>query len=269
MRMLTGGVFFALAVFLSGGLLAQAIQLPRDDQKLSFDVASIKPSNSRRPSSWSFSGGRQTILGVSARMLILHAFRLEEFQLFGGPSWLESERFDVIGQFTGATPQQFPAMERALLEERFALKTHRETRQGPIYHLVLARNDSRLGPQLRKSPIECAEFMRSGGKVAHSLDPRAMSPCTGFGGGGRWIVRTHTIPRFATFLQGTLQQTVVDQTGLTGEFDIDLEWSTNPADTSKPSIFIAVQEQLGLKLEAARGPIEVVVIDSVEHPTAD
>jgi uncharacterized protein (TIGR03435 family) len=202
----------------------------------------------------------------------MNAFDIQDdYQLVGGPSWMDSELFDVIAQApSNVKPDDFPVMMRALLEERFALKTHRETRQGPIYRLVLARSDGRLGPQLRKSPMTCAEFMGRGGKpLLTTLDPRTMTPCTGGGGNGMLHGRAQDFQDFVRFLQGRLGEKLVDVTGLTGEFDVDLDWSINPADTSKPSIFTAVQEQLGLKLESSRGPIEVVVIDHIEPPTPD
>src|SRR5207244_5367536 len=98
------------------------------------------------------------------------------------------------------------------------------------------------------------EFMRNGRQIINTTDPRAMTPCSERGGRGMLLARAKDFQSFVSFLQGQLSERIVDVTGLTGEFDFDLEWSINPADTSKPSIFTAVQEQLGLKLEAARGP---------------
>jgi uncharacterized protein (TIGR03435 family) len=270
MRMRPGTASFALAVLLGGSLLAQTPQPSPADQKLSFEVASIKP-NKTGPGNWSTgAGGRETIIGRPVRALISQAFGLQDYELIGGPSWMDTDLFDVIAQGSNAAkPDDFLLMMRALLEERFALKSHREVRQGPIYRLVLARSDGKLGPQLRKSPISCAEFMRSGGKPVPSRDPRVMTPCSGFGGNGQEFERARGFSTFVVFLQNQLSQPIEDVTGLTGEFDIDLEWSVSPADTSKPSIFTALQDQLGLKLEAARGPINVVVIDSIQHPTPD
>jgi uncharacterized protein (TIGR03435 family) len=145
----------------------------------------------------------------------------------------------------------------------------------PIYELVLARADGRLGPKLQVSSVDC-EAMRGRGRGGPPPAPPSpterpmcgirFSPAS-LAGGGMPIVQ------FARVLSQSVQRIVVDRTGLTGNYDFDLSWTPDQmargADATGASIFTALQEQLGLKLDAARGPVDVLVIDHVERPTPD
>ena len=214
---------------------------------------------------------RQTIINTTANILIGYAFDLQQYEIIGAPSWVGSDRLDVIVQAEGKpTEADARLMMQSLLEERFALKAHRERRESPIYRMTVARNDGTLGPYLIKSNIDCAELRRRGEKPpAEPPLPWAVAPCGMRAGGGVMVMGARLFSDFVHFLESSVARRIDDQTGLEGPFDIKLEWSRNPDDVDRPSIFTAIQEQLGVKLEPARGPIDVLVIDSISHPTPD
>jgi uncharacterized protein (TIGR03435 family) len=179
---------------------------------------------------------------------------------------------------------------------------HHETRELPLYVLALARNDGRLGPQIKPSAVDCAAMRgaRAGGP-GPGPEGRGGNTAVGFGPSGpgdRPACGTRmmpgnvsagsiTIPTLASILSTSTNRTIVDKTGLTGSYDLDLRWTPDqmpqgfggapppgapglpPIDPNGPSIFTAVQEQLGLKLESQKGPVDVLVIDKVEPPTPD
>ena len=166
-------------------------------------------------------------------------------------------------------------MLRSLLEDRFRLSAHRETRDLPIYALVLARADGRLGPQLRQTTSDyCARLLAAAGKAGDTPVPPGGPVCGMRPGGTGNEITAGAMPmnEFARFLNVNVGRTVVDRTGLTGVWDFDLKWSAPNAptpDPDRPSIFTALQEQLGLRLDAATGPVEVLVIDRVERLIPD
>jgi uncharacterized protein (TIGR03435 family) len=187
-------------------------------------------------------------------------------------------------------------MLRALLADRLKLKVHTESREMPIYALVLARSDGNLGPQLKKAAIDCGAIGAARGRgpapapgapdargPANALPPDVMR-CGMRIGPGNVMAGGVVLPQFANTLAILVGRIVVDRSGLTGNFDIDLQFTPEqmpafgpagpppgapPVDPNGPSIFTAIQEQLGLKLEATKGPVDVLVIDHVEHPTED
>ena len=262
-----------------------------------FEVASVRqnPSNDRR----SFSaqpGGRLVVRNFALKDLIAAAYEMADIQaliperILGGPDWIESERYDIEAkaatefQFRpGAPPQDMFLMLRSLLEDRFTLMTHRETREMPIFELVVARKDRTLGPGLHKSSVDC-DALFAGGPAAGPPAPRAPNeppPCRVMGGPARTIAAGVTMQQLAANLSNHLQRFVVDKTGLTERFDVNLAWTPErlpagspppgspPVDPNGASLVSALQEQLGLKVQAARGPVDVLVIDSVQHPTPD
>jgi len=253
-----------LAAAITGCLTVSLLgQAGAPEKNPSFEVASIKPNKDPRGGSWSSSGGRQTIIGTTATVLIMNAFNVHDYQIVGAPSWSGSEHLDVIVQVEGKpTEEESRLMMQSLLEERFALKAHRETREGPIYRLVLAKNDGTLGPQLVKSNSEC------GAKPPASLS-WAINACLMRMAPGEMIMGARTFSDLIGTLESMVDRRIIDETGLGGRFDVKLEYSRGQKDVERPSIFTAIQEQLGLKLEPARGPINVVVIDSISRPTPD
>ena len=172
--------------------------------------------------------------------------------------------------------KQLPALLRPLLEDRFKLKAHVETRELPIFALVVARTDGRLGPQFRRPIVDCLALRQAARAGAPPpLPPSSDRPACGVRmGPGKLSAGGFSIENLVTMLSSTVERLVVDRTGLTGTFDVDLQWTqgdltgATPSD-DRASIFTAVQEQLGLKLESTKGPVDVVVIDHVEHPTED
>jgi uncharacterized protein (TIGR03435 family) len=256
-----------------------------------FEVASIKPSPPSTDQhlvaiSQFQPGGRFTATNVQLRSLIALAYDLVDAPILGGPAWITTDRFEIVAKAeASASIEQIRLMLQALLKERFKLAAHTDTRELPVYTLVIARGDGRLGPKLRAAAVgDCPEATGPGGRArARWIAPTEKQPSCGIriGIGGKnleaWGV---TMAQLSNSLSTSLHQPVHDRTGLTGRFDLDLEWSEQraarlPTDDahgiSSPddgvSIFTAVKEQLGLKLEPANGPVEVLVIDSVEHPT--
>ena len=323
MRYLLAIVPFALVASLSAQTAGTMVTLssqtppappPWDAPHLEFEVASVKANRSgptmmsMRTLPTSFN-----VTNLPLRMLIVQAYRVSGYQLVGGPSWLDSERFDIIAKAPeGSRPDQTLLMLRGLLAERFKLKLHAETRDTPIYALVLARSDGRLGPKLSKTTDDCQKILEerqaaikaargsgSGPGRGQPLPPGIMPApgerpiCTVSmnagppAGGGMPVITQRaggqTIAALARTLSGNLNRQVVDRTGLTGLYDYELQYgigtgalttappggtaTTAPIDDA-PTIFDALRD-LGLKLESERGPVEHLVIDSVERPTND
>jgi uncharacterized protein (TIGR03435 family) len=289
----------AIGVMQGSQLRAQAQQTPAADNP-SFEVASVKPNESGDPRVMigGGPGGRFNASNVPLRMLIRNAYQLQDSQLVGGPAWLATERFDIVAKAEG-NPAPVPPgsvgpmqlMMRNLLADRFKLVVHRETREQPIYALVLARSDGKPGPQLRKSEIDCAAMAAARGRVGGPPPgppaPGERPQCGMRMGPGQLSGGGFPLSQLGTTLSQLVQRMVVDRTGLSGNFDIDLTWTPEPGqglppgppppgasalppiDPNGPSLFTALQEQLGLKLDSQRGPVEVLVIDSVEMPTPD
>lgn len=248
-----------------------------------FEVASVKPNKSGdtavrfrlQP------GGRLNALNVTMRDLIQFAYVVQPFQIEGGPSWLDSDRFDVMAKVEGEIPPLPPGqlgpvqlMMQNLLAERFKLKVHREMKVAPAYALVLARADNQLGKQIQPSNVDCVavvKAMMAGGRGGPAAEPGGAPQCRlSTGGPGSVTARDVSIPQLAQLLSVQLQRQVLDQTGLSGPFTFDLSFATDQTnDADRPSLFTALQEQLGLKLESQRAPLEMLVIDSIEPPTPD
>jgi uncharacterized protein (TIGR03435 family) len=238
-----------------GAVLVHA-QAPRP---LTFDVTSVKTNVSgEQGGSSRAQPGRYVGVNVTLRRVIGLAYSpVQEF--VGGPDWINTARFDIEGKVDGApSREQMQEMLRSLLADRFHLVVHRETREMPAYALELARKDGRLGSELR-SAESCAE-----------------PGCGGFSV-GNGSIRGHgvTMARLAAELPSATEgRYVVDRTGLAGTFDVALTWTAivpapDAASDGPPSIFAAIQEQLGLKLEPITAPIDVIVIDRAEKPQQD
>lgn len=231
-----------------------------------FEVASIKPTNTgdNRVAIMMQPGGRFNATNVTVKMLMQNAYGVRDFQIVGGPGWIGSDRFDITAKLEGDGPLQPDSLRPALqglLEDRFQLKLHRETREMQTYALLPGKN----GPKLQKS-----------------ADEKAPGPQIRMGR-GQLSAKKVTMTILANQLAQQLGRSVVDKSVLTGEFDFELSWTPEiggggpfgpdaggapPAvDSPGPSIFTAVQEQLGLRLESQRGPVEILVIDRLEKPS--
>jgi uncharacterized protein (TIGR03435 family) len=299
-----------LGVLASATLVAQSAPPVAPDASQRFEVASVK----RNTSGDGFvtigmpPGGRLTFTNVPVRQMIVRAYQVQPYQVLGGPSWITSDRFDVTAKAAdNATPQQLNAMLQSLLADRFKLKIHKETRQSDVYRLVKARTDGKLGDSLKPAAVDCAAARGRGagpapgqgpGQVAVPPPPgaRANGPLPGPGGpqGGCMMMMTpgrfqaggQPVSALANTLAAQLGRPVLDETGLTGAYDLTLTYMPDtggrglptpppgapdipPIDPNAPSLPTALQEQLGLKLEATKGPVEMIVIDSIEQPTED
>jgi uncharacterized protein (TIGR03435 family) len=228
---------------------AQQSALPQ-----SFDVASIKLNvtggESRRAGA--SPGGVFTASNVSLKLLVSRAYGVAETQIEGGPPWIGADAFDIAAKADTPlemTREQLRPCLQALLAERFQLRIHRETRQGATLALVVAKS----GPKLKEHT--------GAGATAISLS-------SGSGKATITGART-TMARLAEYLAGPAGRPVVDDTGLNREYDFRMEWSTNDRDPSGPSLFAALEEQLGLKLITMNGPIQIIVIDRAERPSAN
>jgi uncharacterized protein (TIGR03435 family) len=260
----------------------------------SFEVASVKKNTSgdSRANMRTQPGGRLVVTNARLKGLIAEAFgmaippSLIDSRILGGPDWIGSERYDINAKAStefkpspDGPPRELLLMIRSLLEERFKLKAHRETRELPIYELVVARADGRLGPEMRKPAADCDAAIAAG--IPPPRQPGEPPPCGLMGGPARTIGGGATMTQLAANLSVRLERMVFDKTGLAGRFAFNLAWTPDrlpteapppgvpPIDPDGPSLFTALPEQLGLKLQPAKGPVDVLVIDSIEHPTED
>jgi uncharacterized protein (TIGR03435 family) len=229
-----------------------------------FEVISVKPDKS-------VSGTTRVRLTpdglaadyVTVHMLLLESYQLNEDQLVGEPAWARTDRFNIQAKIAGpdvAALAKLPlnqrrAMFRQVLTEQFHLTTHTETRQLPVYALTVAKGGIKFHPHVP----DPAHPERENGSGWFDVGP------------GRIVALGSTLDYFLFGLSQNLGRTFVNQTGLTGRYDFELHWtpddaSASTADTS-PSIFTAIQEQLGLKLQSTRGPVQCLVIDHIEPPS--
>jgi uncharacterized protein (TIGR03435 family) len=259
-------------VLASAALLSTALLLQAQSE---FDVVSVKPNvSSNEPSAPRVSPERFSWTNVTLRQLIQVAYDLRPYQIIALPDWADTARFDVAAttSFT-ASPQQMNTMLQGLLADRFDLAVHRDRRELPVYALVLARRDGRLGPGIRPATVDCQSI------AAKPLDSGAAQTdyagCIPQMGLTRLKAAGFRMSGLASGLMRILDRTVIDNTGLAGAFNIELSWAPDPTmlpngapappnlPSGAPSIFTAVEEQLGLKLVSDRAPVDVLVIDHI------
>ena len=209
--------------------------------------------------------------------LIRWAYDLFDFELVGGPDWLDVKRWDISAKAPAPVPRgAMRPLVRRMLADRFALKAHKETRELPIYELVLARSDARLGPKIKRSAVDCTPFLNGLRPMQESPGDDGLPLCSVGASFSSSLItpRLNGQPLAAgliTILQANLQRRVVDKTGLTGNYDIELSYIDETlfrkgvGTEDGPSLRTALQEQLGMRLESARGPVEVLVIDRAER----
>lgn len=232
-----------------------------------FEAASIKPSapapiGQFRVGIQMLPGGRISMTGVTVKIMIQQSYGVRDFQVVGGPSWLGSERYDIVAKPEGsANQEQVKLMTQALLKDRFKLQFHRETKELPTYSLVVAKG----GPKFKESEVEKASDGPRGAQVRI--------------GRGQVDLQGAPVAALANQLGQALGRAVNDKTELAGNYDMKLQWTPDesqgsvrplggeappPSDTSGVSVFTALQDQLGLKLESTKGPVEILVIDRAE-----
>jgi uncharacterized protein (TIGR03435 family) len=271
-----------VAAFIAACLLRVGAQTPAqaDINGRAFEVASIKPNTSGdgRFAAGTERGGRFVATNVTARRVVLSAYGLEDYQLMNGPGWFTSEHFDIVAKAAGEIPDDWLRQQsgpsvlqqllRNLLASRFRLAVHVESRELPTYVLTTVRADGRPGPMLVPASGDCAGSASRG-------QQNTPAPCSMNYSPGHVSAGAVSVAAFAGRLAQVVGRPVLDRTGLKGTYDIDVSWTPDQASVDadappdRPSIFTAVREQLGLKLESARGPVDVLVIDHVERPTPD
>jgi len=276
-----------LALTLHAQGQAPAPEPPSPDAEPKFEVTSVKKSGPTPQMGMMFGlrpNGRFA-MEMPVGALITLAYGIHRFQLIGGPAWLNTDRFTInaveedlpIPPTVPGTPTRMQLLVRSLLQERFALVIHNETRELPLSYLVLAREDRKLADRLRPSTVDCSAYLAERAKAAKEgapptppvpSKPGEILPCTLMGGFGRITAGSAQMSNVASMLGNMLGRPIYDRTNLTGSFDIQLEYTPDqmpqlpPGATlppgltmpspDGPSLSTALQEQLGLKLENAR-----------------
>lgn len=272
-----------------------AAQAPDPGIPLYFAAASLTPSDPADPRQ-GFSirrapGGRFEALNAPLRNLILFAYQIENFQLVDAPAWITDSRYDILANLENDPPPVLPSAGadhmmlamRTLLAERFQLRVHRATRSLETFRLVTAAPDGRPGPALRPASGDCApEALANRAGVARS---RAAPPlvCGVQGAPGRIRFGGAPLTLFASGLAGQVGRPVIDQTGLSGNWDFELTFAPPPppngvlppgvqpppVDPDAPDLLTALRTQLGLTLERTVAPVDVLVVDRVQEPEPD
>jgi uncharacterized protein (TIGR03435 family) len=263
-----------------------------------FEVASVKRSPDPPfgfPGLLLQPGGRATSPGTNVRQLILVAYGLQDLQLSGGPSWIGSDLYAIDARAgADATRARVRLMVKSLLAERFQLVAHLEKRELPALALVLANRDGRLGPRLRRSGPDCAPIRTPegvppppppppgpGGDFNPVLPQDPIGPTCGYISFPGWLSgRRLTMAHFVAALTQLTRRPVLDETGLSGDFDLDVTFTPDQpvalngaaappslSQSDRPPLLTAIQEDLGLKLETRRRDVDVLVIDRIERPS--
>jgi uncharacterized protein (TIGR03435 family) len=275
----------------AAGQLRNPLIGPAIDPESRFEVVSIKPADPSAPLRLGMTPGRLTLSGAPVRAVMAMVFPMQ--RVVGWPDGIDAGRYTITAKMPdGSSIAAQQVAIRNLLKDRFNLVTHTETRELPVYNLVLARSDGRLGPALEESSAECQATLKEyfeaarQGAPAQAAPPPAVARCSSsLPGSGTFGMKGGTIGSLVNLLPQMVGRPVIDRTGLTSLYDFTLTWMPDPAigtsplglpqvpqppaDPDAPNIFTALPEQLGLKLEAGRGPVEVVVIDRLEKPTLD
>ncbi|GGH07348.1 TIGR03435 family protein [Silvibacterium dinghuense] len=243
------------------GCLSLVSGVAQEAAPLRYDVVTVKESKSTEPITLidSDSGDMLKVENSSLMTMLTVAFDLHEYLIEGAPKWGQSKHFDVQGKILDATPDQIKALTEdqrramfvAVLEDRFHLKTHWETRDKPEYELVVAKGGSRLKESTAKHPSSGLNWDGMDAEMQSSGD----------------LAKTFAF---------ALEKPVVDKTGLTGRYDVTLKWAPlrgkpdpSPSEDIRPDIFTVVKESLGLELKPTHGPVKVLVVDSAEEPSLE
>lgn len=283
---MTRSIAFVALLALAAPPVAQqpALSAAPAAQTPSFDAASVKRNAGGGPPGMEIRvmpNGGFVATNVPLRTLVREAFRVQDYQLVGVPAWAANERFDITAR-SGAANGDWQSMVQALLRERFALDAQRETRELPIYVAALARGDGRPGPRLQPVTPDLAQYCQ-GQRLPEAQRPAA-DPAV-FCGMRQALgsVQGKDLPLTALwrFVSQQAGRAIVDRSGLTGNYAFELTWTPeqfanretpavvngNTIDPNGPSLFTALQEQLGLRLDAQRGPVDVLVVNRLDRPT--
>ncbi|HWC99351.1 MAG TPA: TIGR03435 family protein [Candidatus Sulfopaludibacter sp.] len=285
MRMILGLLFLGQS-FLAPVLFGQ-------EEAIAFDAASLKPTPVGPPTQYmGFMGGpgsgdpgRITSSHTSLKMFIMRAYDVKAYQVVG-PGWLETESYDLVAKVpAGATNDQVRAMMRNLLAERFKLAQHRDAKEMSVYTLVAGKDGPKLTETSAKVPEPDSPPAESKGPAIGAdgfpiLRPGVLAsgPIILFRNGqARLLANGLTIPRLANSLSQQLDRMVIDETGLTGKYDVTLTWTPDRGPNLPPptegvdaanDIFTAIQRQLGLRLVSKKAPVPVIVVDRMEKVPA-
>ena len=274
-----GGLLVALAGL---SLLAQErIPAGPPANGPTFDVVSIKRvTDIRTRHRWGEDpGGKFVLSGTSILPAIQAAYPADVPDLIGAPAWRASESYDLTAQAGREVPkEQMTAMLRAMLADRFKLLVHYEMQERPVYALMIARADGRLGPNIKKSDLDCDAIQaarRAGSKEPPPATSNGAPACgfsmSGAGPGLELLMGARPLSALAGSIGSSAGRVVVDKTGLKGNYDMTLNYApqagADVAPGDSPNVFTALQEQLGLKLESDRAPLKILVIDRIERPT--
>jgi uncharacterized protein (TIGR03435 family) len=278
---------------LSLSLLTTATLNGQADQTLTFEVASVKPNTSPNAPQGIrvLPSGQLTATNMPVVVLIRNAWATDAIQIagqiVGGPAWINTERYDINAKAEGGFTrpddfQRFQAMLRALLADRFKVRVHTEMRDVPVYALMLANKDGKLGPRLIESHADCYS---AASPPPPNAPPDPARMCGIRGGNGDVTYQSVTTQNMARNLANfpVVGRPVIDRTGLTARYDLHLQFVpafidspnrdgsvvANPAAEAGANLFTALVEEAGLKLEAERAMVEFIVIDQVERPTSD
>jgi uncharacterized protein (TIGR03435 family) len=266
MRRVAFALILGVVALTAEQLIAQSLA-----QNPSFEVASVKRNNSgSTAASWSGNdeSGHLKATNVSLRQFVIQAYGVLNFQLVGGPSWISTERFDIeargdTGAMANARAEVMRQMLQSLLEERFQLKVHRETREQPVFILSVAKDGSKLRPTIE-------------GGLGPDGSGLGSTRTSGTFAGVEMRGSGMTMDRLVNMLASSVGRPIIDQTNLTGMYDFTLKFASSAVPTAGadsatepvgPSLFTAIQEQLGLRLESGKGLVEVLVIDSASEPS--
>jgi uncharacterized protein (TIGR03435 family) len=240
----------AVAATLLLGLGAWGVLAQTQPARRVFEAVSIKPNDLGGSHSNSNTSDGRLTASMTVKSLIQMAFQIKSFQVTGGPGWLDENNYTIVattGDSTPMTNEELGQYLQSLLTDRFHLVYHRETKEHPVYDLLVTKNGPKLTP--------------------HANDKEGTSS-QGRDGVYHMTGTDLTMTGLSSFLAGHLDRPVIDRTGIQGRYDVKLEWSSpQAAEATLPSIFSALPEQLGLRLEAGKGPVEILVVDSVDPPT--
>jgi len=274
MRRVCGAMRPELTVLTAAALLAFGIaraqgtegngtakpQMMAKDADPDWEVATVRPSNldDRNGQRIRFRGRHVMLLDHTVEDILLIGYGVQKSQLVGEPDWVKTERWDVDGvpDVEGEpSMKQLQAMMQKILVERFELKLHREQRVMPVFALTTAK----VGPKMTPDASDPNGWMDQQNSAANGRDVENL--------------KNASMPDLAQILQFRVDRPVVDQTGLKGRYDFKLQWTTDESQTTQPDappgLFTAIQEQIGLKLEAVKAPAGVLVIDNVQRPGAN
>jgi uncharacterized protein (TIGR03435 family) len=288
----TAGVAALTAPIVLG--LMNVPQSHAQTQRAAFEVASIKLAHGA-PMGTRFMfapGGRFTGENVPIKFLIQEAYHVKDSQISGAPSWVDSEHYNIQAKMEDSAAEamrklsqdqvreQMMLLFQSLLTDRFKLALHHDTKEMPVYALLVAKN----GPKLKETAIKPAEFAPPDPKGPP--EPRPKGPMIRMMGRGQLEMTAVDLDMFAEALSRQIGRVVINQTGLKAKYDFKLQWTPDdnqgqmfkgaggpptdaaqPSDAAGPTLFTAMQEQLGLKLDSQKSPLDVLVIDHIEKPS--